>query len=824
MRKGNVYNRVMPNRARKDEKSMKQTKRLPLIPLRGLVVFPYMVLHFDVGRPKSVNALEKAMAEDQLVFLTLQEEEQIEEPVFTDLAKMGTIAKVKQVVKNDEDNVVRVLVEGISRASLEKIEETQGCVFAEVIEFLPQSAEFDEVEYRAMSRNLVRAFEEHFKLAGKIQPETVLSVAGIGDPGQMTDVIAANMQVSPSDKQTILECVDVRERLECLLVILHKELEVAQLDHKIREKVKEQLDQNQREYYLREQMKVIEEELGDDNFAEVQEYEKKIKALQFAPEEHEKLMQEVRRLKKMPSMTPEAGVIKNYLDLVLSLPWQNESEENTDLKRAEAILEEDHYGLKEVKERILEHLAVRVLAGKVKGSVLCLVGPPGVGKTSVARSVARALGRKYVRVSLGGVRDEAEIRGHRKTYIGAMPGRIINAVKQAGTKNPLILLDEIDKMSGDFRGDPAAALLEVLDTEQNFQFKDHYTELPFDLSDVMFLMTANTLETVPRPLLDRMEIIELTGYTETEKLQIATQYLIPKSMESCGIKKSEMKVEPDAVEEIIEYYTREAGVRELERKLRTLCRKSAKLFVLGKQKSIKVSRNTVEKLLGKHQYEREVQETDGVAGVICGLAWTAVGGDTLSIEVNVMDGSGKVELTGQLGDVMKESALAAISYIRSKAKELHIDSAFYQTKDIHIHVPEGATPKDGPSAGITIATALISALRNCPPLRGIAMTGEITIRGRVLPIGGLKEKSMAAYKAGKTTVIIPKANEKDLAELAEPVKQQIHFIPVETMDEVIAAVFGQSFGQPRKKEQKSRKEVPMISTVPGQGAVMMDEI
>lgn len=802
---------------------MEQMKRLPLIPLRGLVVFPYMVLHFDVGRPKSIKALEKAMVEDQLVFLTLQMDQQIEEPDFEDLGKIGTIAKVKQIVKSEE-HVVRVLVEGISRASLEHIEETEGYMAADIHEFLPSGARMDEVEYQALVRNLARVFEQNFELSGKFQPETVASILAIRDPGQMVDVMAANIMLQPEDKQAVLESVDVQERMECLLVILNKELEIAQLDSKIRSKVKEQIEKNQKEYYLREQLKVIEEELGDGNQPEIKEYEAKISALELTQQAREKLTQEVQRLKKMPAMTPESGVIKNYLDLVLALPWQEKTEENLDLAQAQTVLEADHYGLEEVKERILEHLAVKALSGKGKGSILCLVGPPGVGKTSIAKSIARAVGRKYVRVSLGGVRDEAEIRGHRKTYIGAMPGRIISAVKQAGTKNPLILLDEIDKMSNDFRGDPAAAMLEVLDAEQNYQFKDHYVELPFDLSDVMFLMTANTLETVPRPLLDRMEVIELTSYTEAEKLQIALRYLLPKSMEACGMKKSELKIEASAVAEIIEYYTREAGVRELERTIQSLCRKSAKMLLEGKQKSVKVSGRNLEKLLGKHKYEREVQEADGVAGVACGLAWTAVGGDTLSIEANVMDGSGKVELTGQLGDVMKESALAAISYIRSRAEELQIDSAFYKTKDIHIHVPEGATPKDGPSAGITIASALISALQNRPLKSGVAMTGEVTIRGRVLPIGGLKEKSMAAYQAGKKMVVIPKGNMKDLPELPEVVKQNVKFIPVETMDDVVAGVFQKASYRVKRHVEKDQPEVPIISKVPGQGAVMMDEI
>lgn len=800
---------------------MEQIKQLPLIPLRGLVVFPYMVLHFDVGRPKSMKALEKAMIEDQLVFLTLQRDQEMEEPQVTDLGKIGTIAKVKQIVKT-EDAVVRVLVEGISRASLENIEETEGYFCATIQEFIPTSNAIDEVEYKALVRNLVRVFEKNFELSGKFQPDTVASILAIRDPGQMVDVMAANIMLQPEDKQAILECVDVQERMECLLVVLNNELEIARLDNKIRSRVKEQIEKNQKEYYLREQLKAIEEELGDGNQPEVKEYQEKIEAMEFAPEIREKLQQEVRRLQKMPAMTPESGVIKNYLDLVLSLPWKKYSHETLDLVHAKEILEKDHYGLEEVKERILEHLAVKMLSGKGKGSILCLVGPPGVGKTSIAKSVARALGREYVRISLGGVRDEAEIRGHRKTYIGAMPGRIISAVKQAGVHNPLILLDEIDKMSSDFRGDPAAAMLEVLDVEQNVQFKDHFVELPFDLSDVMFLMTANTLETVPRPLLDRMEIIELGSYTEEEKQQIAMRYLIPKSMEACGIKKSCLKVDVSAVEDIIDFYTRESGVRELERTIQAVCRKSAKMLVSGEQKSIKVTRRNLEKLLGKHRYEKEPQEPGDVPGIACGLAWTAVGGDTLAIEVNIMEGSGKVELTGHLGDVMKESALAAISYIRSRAKTLGIDSSFYQTKDIHVHVPEGATPKDGPSAGITIASALISALQERPIKSGIAMTGEITIRGRVLPIGGLKEKSMAAYKAGKTTVIIPRGNKRDLQELPDVVTRHVKFIPVETMDEVIAQIFPKTTHAAARRMEKEHQEIPILPTVSSQGAVMMD--
>ncbi|HPU41486.1 MAG TPA: endopeptidase La [Acetivibrio clariflavus] len=761
-------------------------QELPLLPLRGLTVFPYMILHFDVGRVKSIKALEEAMINNQLIFLVTQKDAKNDSPTVDDIYKIGTISKVKQLLKLPGDTI-RVLVEGISRAEIAEFTQTEPFFMAEVVEKIYVEDEDSKLEIEALKRRVVSTFEEYSKYNNKISPEIVLSVMSIEDPDQLADIITSNLVLKVEQKQEILNEFQPKLRLEKLLEIIVKEIEIMQIEKDINIKVRKQMDKMQKEYYLREQLKVIQSELGDKEgiTGEVEEYKRKLKEGNFGEEVEKKVLKELDRLLKMPSGSAEGAVIRTYLDWIFDLPWNKRTEEIIDLERAEAILNEDHYGLEKVKERILEHLAVRMLKNDLRGPILCLVGPPGVGKTSIAKSIARALNRNYVRMSLGGVRDEAEIRGHRRTYVGAMPGRIISALKQAGSKNPLILLDEIDKMSSDFRGDPASAMLEVLDSEQNFAFRDHYLELPFDLSDVLFLTTANTLDTIPRPLLDRMEVIHLTSYTEEEKVNIAMKYLFPKQVAEHGIKKGSVKIDEQAVRDIINCYTREAGVRDLERQIATICRKVAKKLVSSKQQSVKITSNTLEKYLGTKKYRYDKANDKDEIGIATGLAWTPVGGDTLSIEVNLMDGNGKLELTGQLGDVMKESARAAMSFIRSRAEQYMIEKDFYNKYDIHIHVPEGAIPKDGPSAGITLATAMVSALTEIPVKRNVAMTGEITLRGRVLPIGGLKEKVLAAHRAGIDTVIIPVDNKKDLEDIPEVVRKKIKFVVAENMDTVL---------------------------------------
>jgi len=769
-----------------EAKKVVKKQELPLLPLRGLTVFPYMILHFDVGRVKSIKALEEAMINNQLIFLVTQKDAKNDSPNVDDIYKIGTISKVKQLLKLPGDTI-RVLVEGISRAEIAEFTQTEPFFMAEVVEKIYVEDDDSKLEIEALKRRVVSAFEEYSKYNNKISPEIVLSVMSIEDPDQLSDIITSNLILKVEQKQEILNEFQPKVRLEKLLEIIVKEIEIMQIEKDINIKVRKQMDKMQKEYYLREQLKVIQSELGDKEgiTGEVEEYKRKLAEGNFGEEVEKKVLKELDRLLKMPSGSAEGAVIRTYLDWIFDLPWNKRTDEKIDLERAEAILNEDHYGLEKVKERILEHLAVRKLKNDLKGPILCLVGPPGVGKTSIARSIARALNRNYVRMSLGGVRDEAEIRGHRRTYVGAMPGRIISALKQAGSKNPLILLDEIDKMSNDFRGDPASAMLEVLDGEQNFAFRDHYLELPFDLSDVLFLTTANSLDTIPRPLLDRMEVIHLTSYTEEEKVNIATKYLFPKQVAEHGLKKGSVKIDEQAVRDIINCYTREAGVRDLERQIATVCRKVAKKLVASKQQSVKITSNSLEKYLGTKKYRYDKANDKDEIGIATGLAWTPVGGDTLSIEVNLMDGSGKLELTGQLGDVMKESARAAMSFIRSRAEQYMIEKDFYNKYDIHIHVPEGAIPKDGPSAGITLATAMVSALTGVPVKKNVAMTGEITLRGRVLPIGGLKEKVLAAHRAGIDTVIIPVDNKKDLDDIPEAVRKKIKFVIAEHMDTVL---------------------------------------
>jgi ATP-dependent Lon protease len=759
-------------------------RRLPLLPLRGLLVYPSMVLHLDVGREKSVRALESAMVDDGMILLCSQSEVNIEDPSQEDIYRVGTISKVRQMLKLP-NGTIRVLVEGMMRAEITEFLGTEQYYEVHVKE-LPELQETNP-EIDALMRTVLNQFEHYITLSKKVTPETLAAVSDIDEPGRLADVICSHLSLKIKDKQEILETVDVRERLEKLLGILNNEREVLELERKISQRVKKQMEKTQKEYYLREQMKAIQKELGEKEgrAGEVEELREQLEAAGVPEKVREKIEKEIDRLEKMPTTSAEGSVIRNYIDWLLSLPWSKRTEDDLDIRKAEEILNEDHYGLEKPKERVLEYLAVQKLVQKLKGPILCLVGPPGVGKTSIARSIARSLGRQFVRISLGGVRDEAEIRGHRRTYVGAMPGRIIQGLKNAGTNNPVFLLDEIDKMAMDFRGDPASALLEVLDPEQNSTFSDHFIEIPFDLSSVMFVTTANAVHNIPRPLLDRMEVLYISGYTELEKQQIARKYLLPKQLKDHGLKEEQLTVDDAAVMKVIREYTREAGVRNLEQQIAGICRKAAKEIVANPDKTVQVNEENLKDFLGPAKFRYNLAEERDQVGAVTGLAWTEVGGDTLVIEVSVMPGNGKLTLTGKLGDVMKESAQAAFSYTRSRALELNIAPDFHEKNDIHIHIPEGAIPKDGPSAGITMATALISALTNIPVSRSVAMTGEITLRGRVLPIGGLKEKSLAAHRAGIRKVLLPKDNEKDLQDIPESVRSEMTFIPVSHMDEVL---------------------------------------
>ncbi|MDD6484743.1 MAG: endopeptidase La [Clostridiales bacterium] len=758
---------------------------LAVVPMRGMVVFPGMTLNFDAGRDASVKALEAAAQAQTEVFLTAQRSADVDEPEAADLYNIGTIAKIRQVMRIP-GNAIRVVVEGVRRGVMREIVEKTP-YFQAVVETVYSQYDIDHNTEAAYLRMLKRNYEEYFAQAPKLAAEGFMSVMSAKSLDRLCDIISAGVDFDPEKKQELLEEFDIIRRCEKLLSALSEQTQIARLEQQIAKKVKTNIDRNQKEYYLREQLKVIHEELGDgdDIDDESEEYRKKIEKLKAPKDTKEKLLKEVSRFAKMPPSAAESGVLRNYLDTVLELPWNNMTKEGFDVEKTRQILDEDHYGLDKIKERILEYLVVRQLTKGKSGTILCLVGPPGVGKTSVAKSVARALGRKYVRVSLGGIHDESDIRGHRKTYIGAMEGRIMAAMREAKTKNPMILLDEIDKMGADYKGDPSAALLEVLDYEQNNAFRDHYVEVPFDLSQTLFITTANTLDTISAPLLDRMEVIELSGYTREEKFHIAKDYLIKKAADKNGLDCKKFKVNDDAVYELIDYYTREAGVRKLEQQLDALARKSARLIMEEDKKSVRITKKFIAENLGKRKYHFDMMNKKSDVGIVRGLAWTSVGGETLSVEVNVMDGTGKLELTGKLGDVMKESARTAVSYIRSKSAQLGIDEDFYKTKDIHIHVPEGAVPKDGPSAGITMATALVSALSNKPVRNDIAMTGEITLRGRVLPIGGLKEKSLAAYRAGIKTIIIPEENKPDIDDIPSEVREQIHFIPTASMDQVL---------------------------------------
>jgi len=765
--------------------TIQKTTNVPLLPLRGLLVYPSMVLHIDVGRNRSVAALEQAMLEDQLILLVTQKEVHDEQPDEQDLYTVGTMAYVKQMLKLP-NGTLRVLVEGVARATWSNYRTLDKYTIVDID--VKEETNGKDVETQALMRTLLTYFERYAKGSNKITSETISTVADIEEPGRLADIIASHLPFKIADKQEVLEMLSVKKRLDHLIIRLHDEQEVLDLEKKINSKVKQSMERTQKEYYLREQMKAIQTELGDreGKTGEVAELRKRIDETGMPESTKEVVLKELDRYEKIPAASAESGVIRNYIDWIVSLPWTNATEDRMNIELAENILNRDHDGLEKVKERILEYLAVRQLKNSLRGPILCLAGPPGVGKTSLARSIAESLDRKFIRISLGGVRDESEIRGHRRTYVGAMPGRIIQGMKKAGKINPVFLLDEIDKMSNDLRGDPAAAMLEVLDPAQNNTFSDHYIEEPYDLSNVLFIATANDLSTIPGPLLDRMEVISIAGYTEIEKEQITNNHLIPKQLKEHGLKKTQVTIKDEAVVDIIRYYTREAGVRGLERQIATLCRKIAKIIVSGEKKRVTVSSKTLEDLIGKHRFRYGQAEEENQIGVATGLAYTTVGGDTLQIEVSLTPGKGKLQLTGKLGDVMKESAQTALSYVRTKMEDLKVDPEYFETHDIHIHVPEGAVPKDGPSAGITMATAIVSAILHRPIRREVGMTGEITLRGRVLPIGGLKEKTLSAHRAGLTTIICPKDNERDIEDIPESVREQLTFKLVSSADEVLA--------------------------------------
>ncbi len=763
----------------------KVLRQIPLLPLRGILVFPYMVIHLDVGREKSIKAIEEAMVQERAIFLATQKDAVTEDPTEDDLYSVGTVAEIKQLLKLP-GGTIRVLVEGITRAKIDKFVSQDQYMKVLVLEYEEEKLHTPEVE--ALNRNLTNQFEQYVKVSKKIPPETVGTVLAVEDPGRLADIVASHLSLKIEDKQAILNATGLVDRLETICEILAREMEILELERKISIRVRKQMEKTQKEYYLREQMKAIQKELGekDERQAEADELREKVIKAKFPKDVEERALHEVERLEKMPPMVAEATVVRNYLEWLLALPWHKATKDRINIAVAEEILDADHYGLRKVKERIIEYLAIRKLAPKIKGPIICFVGPPGVGKTSLAKSIARALERKFIRVSLGGVRDEAEIRGHRRTYVGAMPGRIIQGMRQAGTKNPVFLLDEIDKMNADFRGDPASALLEILDPEQNSNFSDHFIEATFDLSQVMFITTANSLHNIPRPLLDRMEVINLVGYTEEEKVKIAENYLFPKQLKNHGLKQEQLMLGPETLLRLVRDYTRESGVRNLEREIATLCRKVATRVVRENAANIEVQPDGLTEYLGTSRYRFAMATKVPEVGAATGLAWTEVGGDVLSIEVTVLAGNGKLHLTGKLGDVMKESAQAGFSYIRSVAKTLGIAPDFYQKNDIHIHVPEGAIPKDGPSAGITMATALASALSFRAVRGDVAMTGEITLRGKVLPVGGIKEKVLAARRSGLTTIILPRDNQKDIDDIPSNARQDLKFIFVEHMDEVLA--------------------------------------
>ena len=763
-----------------------ETRSLPMVALRGLTIMPEMIVHFDVSRERSIAAIQQAMVEEQEIFLVAQKSIETENPGQDDVYETGTVASVKQLIKLSK-KVVRVLVEGKNRAVLKKIEETDPYLRAEVEVLEEQEITIpDDLNAEAMMRGLKEIITEYAAKNGKISKESVAEILDITDLKRLVNEVAANIPLKYKDQQELLEELDFWSRYEKLSLKLVNEMQIMEIKEELQRKVKNKVDKHQKEYLLREQLKVIREELGEDTtFSDADEFEEACSKLDAPEEVKEKLHKEIGRFKNTIGSQAENGVIRTYIETILEMPWNKRAEDNTDINYAKEVLEADHYGLEQVKERILEFLAVRTLTQKGESPILCLVGPPGTGKTSIAKSLARSLKKAFVRISLGGVRDEAEIRGHRKTYVGAMPGRIANGIRTAGVKNPVLLLDEIDKVSTDYKGDTFSALLEVLDSEQNSKFRDHYLEVPLDLSEVTFITTANTLQTIPRPLLDRMEIIEITSYTENEKFHIAIEHLIPKQLEKHGITDEQLRFSKKAIWKIAHNYTKEAGVRQLEREIGNICRKAAKELLTTEKEKITVTDRNLHKFLGKEKYSYQMANAAPEVGIVRGLAWTSVGGDTLQIEVNVMPGKGEIMLTGQLGDVMKESARAGISYIRSVSKKYAIAEDFFEKHDIHVHIPEGAVPKDGPSAGITMATAMLSAVTGKKVRADLAMTGEITLRGRVLPIGGLKEKLLAAKNAGIQTVLIPKENTADVEELSSEITKGLEIIPVETMEEVL---------------------------------------
>ncbi|WP_067727259.1 endopeptidase La [Oceanobacillus damuensis] len=761
-----------------------KTIQIPLLPLRGLLVFPSMVLHLDVGRDKSIAALEKAMMEDQKIFLAAQKKIDLDDPEPKDIYTIGTVATVKQMLKLP-NGTIRVLVEGLSRGEIQRYIDSDNEYMIEIN--LLAETHGDKHEEEALTRSLLEQFKQYIKLSRKITQETYETVEDIEESSRLADIIASHLALKVKDKQEILELTNVTDRIKLLIKIISNEKKVLDLEKKIGQRVKTSMEKTQKEYYLREQLKAIQKELGerDGKSSEVEELRDKIEQSDMPEHIMEVALKELGRYEKVPQTSAESSVIRNYLEWLIVLPWTKKTQDQIEIKHAEKILNEDHYGLEKVKERILEYLAVQKLTNTIKGPILCLVGPPGVGKTSLAKSISRSIDRNFVRISLGGVRDEAEIRGHRRTYIGAMPGRIVQGMKKAGTINPVFLLDEIDKMSNDFRGDPSAAMLEVLDPEQNSTFSDHFIEENYDLSNVLFIATANNVNSIPGPLLDRMELISIAGYTEVEKLHIAKKHLFPKQLKENGLKKGNMQIREGAILKLIRTYTREAGVRGLERQLAKLCRKAAKIIISKEKDKVIVTEKSLEELLGKPIYSYGLMEQENQVGTATGLAYTSAGGDILSIEVSHYPGKGKLTLTGKLGDVMQESAQAAFSYIRSRTTEFKIEPDFHEKYDIHIHVPAGATPKDGPSAGITIATALVSSLTGRAIKKEVGMTGEITLRGRVLPIGGLKEKSLSAHRAGLTTLIVPEENEKDIENIPESVRNELTFITVKHLDQVL---------------------------------------
>lgn len=768
----------------------REIKSLPMVALRGMTIMPEMVVHFDVSREKSIAAIQEAMEGDQKIFLVAQRSIETDDPTQEDVYEVGTVGTIKQIMKLPK-HIVRVLVSGETRGILKQLQQDTPYLRAEV-EVIDESDLViqDDLNGEAMARSLKDTFLDYAARNGKMSKEAVAEILEIKNLKKLVDEIAANTPFYYVDQQEILGKVDFWERYETLAFKLVNEVQIMDIKDELQQKVKERVDKHQKEYILREQLKLIREELGDDStLSDAEEFEKAAKNLKAPKEVKEKLKKEISRFKSSLNSPAESGVIRTYIETLLEMPWDKAGKDNQDIKYAEEVLEADHYGLEQVKERILEFLAVRSLTKKGESPILCLVGPPGTGKTSIARSLAKALKKPYVRISLGGVRDEAEIRGHRKTYVGAMPGRIANGIRQAGVKNPLMLLDEIDKVSTDYKGDTFSALLEVLDSEQNYKFRDHYLEVPLDLSEVLFIATANSLQTIPRPLLDRMEVIEVTSYTENEKLHIATEHLIPKQLEKNGLKKEQLKISKNAVWKIASNYTKEAGVRQLEREIGNICRKAAKEILTTGKKSVTITEKNLFKYLGKEKFTYQMANAADEIGIVRGLAWTSVGGDTLQIEVNVMPGKGEIMLTGQLGDVMKESARTGISYIRSVSRDYQIAEDFFEKHDIHVHIPEGAVPKDGPSAGITMATAMLSAIIGQKVRADIAMTGEVTLRGRVLPIGGLKEKLLAAKNAGIKTVLVPKKNLADVEELSQEITKGLEILPVEHMEEVLKAAF-----------------------------------